>query len=1240
VANQTGRPLFAPLARLIADRAANPTKHRTKICLLLGAGADISSGGLTFAQLKRQTVEEYLKSPLFDVTTSDDIERRFEQILSELMPDDRALLLEHLFRRMQALQPSDSYKLLVLLAEAGGIDAVITTNFDLMLENAQNQLGRDVFQVYAPGVARPYVVSHPRFELPKKPYIKLHGDLDSRSVTHLTADELKMPSYDESTVQLLRSILFSHDLVISGYSGNDPALASIIADSVLPSENRIYWCTTQSLSNSSVLFAKIGTRTNVITTNFDELMMELARPVLERPSLATTIPTYVRCLFDWRLDYCNREYTQTYGERSGRSMLDTYVPRRAIEDRLTSFLRPNHPLAIISGPSGYGKTTIGLRLLMKWQYDGSTKTMLIRSRALPESGDIEQYICEQLGGLGSHIPFSLFTLEKWLKEQGIRLILFIDGINEFSPELSRCIQLFRSILRFCYFLPEFDSALRVIVTVRQETWNSMLPHLDTTQLRKTAWSDSDPTHSLSTIACGPFSDEELRGALNRLKRHGYAPIDTARLSASATGQLRDPYLLGVLAESGQSGMAMVPSAFVYQQVMESRLRQGGSLIDVATLKDALANLALQCLESPQERFREIDVVPASLRGEILRLTKDLHIIVEAGDGFYSFDHDRTFEYFLALGMASRSSPSLETLDDVRDFLKNFRKQPKPIAAARLYFQLAPAKRFSIIAAGLQVLDKGGFDSESDREAVFSFSRDVLFEMVEQGEPLVLTYLSDAVNAARARSIGEHHLRTTVQAIANLPLEDAIPLLTKAASGTTQLAETEANIYIIDKFVKKYLSDECPDIDLLQEKPYATYFSDPSISSWRRLGRLLSFASQVGPDTTHPDEYRRFSTVLSSSIKDVNRTPWTHEDAREFSDSFLSDCDRLLFNATPAGIRRFFGNPGRDKFEEVLNRLSTGSILTKSDWLIIEPYTQSLTADIEYHLSHLLVILSSLNNLEETLKLTEHIFSQFSNTTPPEEIDFFEAALVYMHVLHGLPYDTDRFATWEEKILRDWPDVLLYRPGVERGERRGFTDLFDRVFEDGFGVIYPYGILLPSVYRHNVHYKEYGRALLSDQTTRLPLYLAFLKEFLAREQIEPALQLLQAVSGVIVDWPVEGLSVLQSAIGHPDPRVRRATIRILAEAFNRHPDETVRFLQSSGAAVSDEDLLQIKIRQDARIGRRQISEEEWARIGHLLLMHPRGRDVFIACIRALLRADSFQLAIFDILQELKLLEDDR
>jgi hypothetical protein len=1228
---------LASLVRLIADRAANPLAHRTKICFLLGAGADISSGGLSFAELKRQAVEEFTKRPLFDVTLPEEIDARFEDLFGRLQPDDRALLVEAIFRRMQPLRPSDAYKLLVLLAEAGGIDAVVTTNFDVMLEQAQHELGRDPFQVFAPGLARPYLLTDSRYELPRKPYLKLHGDIACRSVTQLTSEELNYANYDSSMLELLVSILQTHDLIVAGYSGYDAALARVIADAVSTTTNRVYWCNPHPPSIHSALYSALADRTRVVRISFDDLLMEVSRPVLERPSLARSEPTFLRCLFDWRVEYANREYIKTYGERSGKPMVDVFARRRLIEDRLTAFLLTNRPLAIVTGPSGFGKTTLGIRLHKVWGTNGPTRIFLIRSQTLPESGDVEQHVAEQLGGLGAHGPFSFFRLEHWLAEHNLRFVLFIDGINEFNPDLARCVHLFRNILRVCYFLAETNSRLRVVVTVRQESWNAMLPHLDSAQLRKTLWSEEESPQSFSTIACGALTDEELNDALTRLRDHGYASIATERLSPAAADQLRDPYLLGMISEAAHHGLPPVPSAGIYRRAFEEKLRRRGSFIDLATLNDILSSLALNGLKSKQDRFREIDIHPATHRGEIVRLMKDLHVFVDAGDGFLQFDHDRTFQYFLALGLASGAEPSLETTDDLLRFLRRFKTQGKAIAAARLFFQLRPGERFDLISGALGLLDaRDDRYGSSDREILFSFAREVVVEMAEQGEPLVEQYLGDAIDAGRSGVVGEHRMRTVVQAAASLPVQKAVPLLSRVAHAKSYLARTEANIFAIDKVVKQYLSSGCPPLDLFQDEPYASFFNEPSITRWQKLGRLIGLAAQLGPDNTHPDEYRNVLRVLNAALDRLSQESSPDViDAQTFADFFLENCDRLLFNATPGGIESFFDHPCREEFKVLLERLAAGGVVTEHEVDGFAAYTQSLQVDVAYHLCHIFYILSGLNDLEATLRVAEARFEAFSNDTPPVEVDFYQGVLVYLHIVHALPYDELRFGPWEEVVLRSWPDVLLFAPGAERGERRGFQDLFDRIFEDGFGVIYPYGILMPGIRRRRSHYAEYRRDLAAETFTQLPMYSKYLEAFLRAERIEEALQILQALGGVIVVWPTEGLLTLRGVIGYHEPRIRRATIRILAEAFNRHPEETMHFLKTSGAALSDEDLLEIKIRQDARVGRRQIEAEEWARVGHFLLRRPAAREQIVLCLRVLLRAPTFQAAVTEILQVLGL-----
>jgi hypothetical protein len=889
---------------------------------------------------------------------------------------------------------------------------------------------------------------------------------------------------------------------------------------------------------------------------------------------------------------------------------------------------------VITGPSGFGKTTIGLRLERQWGDSRFIKLLLLRARTFAAGGDLEREVSDQLGGLGSPIPLSLVRLERWLTEAGLQLVLFVDGINEFSPDLSRCVDFFRGIMRSCYFLPEANSAIRIVATVRQETWNAMLPHLDVAHLRQVMWSDAG-SDSMATIVCGRFNDSELSDALEKLDLLDGNEANLAEFSASTLAQLRDPYLLRTLAEAGRSGAPLLPSPMLLKRAIEEKLRKSGSSIREATLAAALSDLALTRLEDAQAKFREVDLHPAALRDDLVRTAKDLNILVDAGSGFLQFDHDRTFEYFLAVGFGSGDGPPLDSLENLSRFLHRFKPASRPYAAARVYFQLHVESAFEVVAAALQAFASRPDRSDAERERLFAFAREVLIQLAEAHEATARAYLGDAAEAARAGRLEERHLRTVVQAIAALPTDEAVKLLGYVAGGSAQLAAVEAQIYAIMKLAARFLRDQREDVDLLEDAPYAQFFADPAIPVWSRIGRVAAFAWQVGPDNCHPAEYGAFRRSAERALQQLCSLPQPLDTAAAVTRHFLADCDRLMFNATHEGIDRFFANPGRTAFLEILDRLSAGQILTDQDFAIFEPYIQSLAFDVEYQLAHMLFVLSSLNGLDETLALAERRFSQFTNATAPEEVDFFMAVLVYLHIVHDRPYDADRFGAWEVKVLDEWPDVLLYRPGLQRGERRGFTDAFDRFFEDGFGVLFPYGILMPGNRRRTRRWKEESQNRDTPPGEPLPLYAEHLRKFLRESRIDEALQVLQALASVVMVWPDEGLASLASVVGHPDQRIQRAVVRILAEAFARHPVATQRFLNASGLALSDDELLQIKIRQDARLGRRQVNEEEWGRLMHLLIALPGARQTLTDCVRELIVAASVHEAAQAIVRRLGL-----
>jgi hypothetical protein len=498
------------------------------------------------------------------------------------------------------------------------------------------------------------------------------------------------------------------------------------------------------------------------------------------------------------------------------------------------------------------------------------------------------------------------------------------------------------------------------------------------------------------------------------------------------------------------------------------------------------------------------------------------------------------------------------------------------------------------------------------------------------------YVEDVVEAATNGRIGDRHLRAAVQCAASLPLDSAIELLSKATLSSPATAAIEAGIYATDKLVKQYLLSGCPIIDLLEVKPYGRFFSDPKLASWQQVARVLGFAAQIGPDNTHPDEYSNAFAALNRALDAILLAPsWPPGHAHGIVEILMRDCDRLLFNATPESIFQFFNDARRAELGKILDRIAIGHILAESDLAVMRPYIQSLETEVQYHVCHVLFVLSSCNDLEGTLRLLEGALRASTSSSSPYEIDFLQGAVVYLHLVHNLLYDEERFAWVEDLILREWRDLLLFSPGLVRGERRGFSDLFDRVFEDGFGVVYPYGYLRPALRRRFSHYGDYRHAIEVERASQLPLYTHRLEECLRTDRVEEALQILQAMAAVIVVWPTEGLSALRTVVGHSEPRIRRAVIRILAEAFNRHPDETLLFLKTSGAIVSDDDLAEIKVRQDARIGRRQINEVEWGRIAHFLLNRPDGRAKAVECLRIIVSAATIDEAVLSVLQILRL-----
>lgn len=1228
--------LTAQLSARVLDRYRHRRTSNVGVALFLGAGADISSGGLSFSAFKRRCLEVILNRHIFDITSNEEIDSEFQNLFSTISaPEDRAAIIDTLYHEMLRLQPSEAYKLLVLMANEGAIDAIITTNFDTLLELAESNLQRNILQVFAPGLARPFPTSSTPLSLFHRiPYVKLHGDLSTRSLLYLLDTELETTCYDPPTQALLENLLWRHDLIITGYSGHDPALAKIIGSTLKESQTKIYWCNPIPPDITSPLFHNLPKeRLTIIRISFDDIVKAISKPVLEHPSAVTTDPLYIPSILEWRIDYCNREYIDEYAHRGNRTTLNLIVPRKRTENQIFQFLLSSKPLAVIVGPSGYGKTTIGLRLFLTYKGERTKKVLLIKAKSLGEA-DLEVYLRQQLGGLGPPAAVSIPMLEKWLAQEGIRLVIYLDGLNEYSTHFGDCVKLFRNIIRTGYFLPLSQSALRIIVTLRQETWNQLLSYVDISQLQQLLWSEGAIANTVSAIPVTEFNQEELDDALNRLQDFVGFSCKNTIFSTTTISRFRDPYILGIFAEHAEKFMTSVPMATLYQQLFEEKLKCNFAGLNPVSLADTLASAALSCLERNVDLFRPSDISPGTPSDNIVRAVKDLGIVVDAGQGFLRFAHDRIHEYFLALGLSLPDAPTLNTVEDLTHFLSAFGNHTKVVSAAKLYFSLHLPSSFAIVERALRCTSaphtKPGI---SANERIFTFSKELLIDLTEGNPDFVTRFIEESLRSLDVRPLSQNFLQAMVQAASHLPVDISLQLLSMIQSDEDQVAKIEATIYSIDKIIRHFLSSEPCLVNLFEDEPYRKFFSHAGFSPIESLGRLLNTALHLGPDNSHPLEYRYFAESLILSIRKLLSVASLSDSVcKSVTDHILKSSDRLVFNATPEGLENFFKNPDRMRFMQLLERLQMGESLRKSDLALFRPYIEDLSFDLEYHFCHILIVLSAANDLTGTIDLWRTWAAELTELSSPVEVDFFQGALIYLSIIFCIDCNQES-ENLETRILSEWHETLLYRPGLVRGRRRGFTDEFDMIFEDGFGVIYPYGILRPGTYRRSLLYRDYITSIEDSVSDSLPLYSHYLNRFLSSGKIDEALQVLHAICQVVTTWPAEGFSVLRPVIGYPEPRIHRATVRILAESYSRHPSLTLRFLRDSGSALSEDDLLEITVRHDPRVGRRQVEEQHWARLVHLLFRFDGMKERFLSVLVDLLSAGSVEEAVSIVVSRL-------
>lgn len=203
-------------ARLVNQRR---TAGESPYVLVLGAGASLSSGASSTATMVAQVVADHLG---LDVTPLPWHERldHFYRVLDSLSHTERYVVLQ---QHLMHVVPSSGYRDMAALLRDGYFDVVLSTNFDLLLEDALQGAGVKTGEV-AVLINEPHaeqrILQTLDYRTPRIKLWKLHGDLKAR-VFAFTADEIFQ--FTTRIEQTLTAML-NRDTVVIGHSLRDDDL--------------------------------------------------------------------------------------------------------------------------------------------------------------------------------------------------------------------------------------------------------------------------------------------------------------------------------------------------------------------------------------------------------------------------------------------------------------------------------------------------------------------------------------------------------------------------------------------------------------------------------------------------------------------------------------------------------------------------------------------------------------------------------------------------------------------------------------------------------------------------------------------------------------------------------------------------------------------------------------------------------------------------------------------------------
>lgn len=1154
------------------------------ICLFLGAGADISSGGVLFSDLKRESVSFVRNTKIHEFESSNLIDKEFDSIINSLDETSRCTVIEYLIKNSEQWLPSDGYKLLILLAKENCISSVITTNFANLLETTQIQMGVDAFQIFTPATAIPaqYFINS---KSQRAIYLKMHGDIDGRLITHLTSLEIQNKSYQMEFIKLFEHLVQNETLVFLGYSGWDTKIAEIFEHNITTIK-KVYWCNIHEPDESAPLI-KIFRQHNVniryLNYNFDNALQIIATEFFKDRTLFHVDSIFIWALIKAKVQKLQTEFLKNI-ETESKSLLP--ISRTKIDILHDFILEQYRNFCVITGNSGVGKSILISEYCKT--YEQNSQIWIVPLNAMTTySNNLLDYIVKKLGYASKDAYTVLYQFSRWAYEQDKYFVFVIDNLGNCIGTIKEIATLLNKLIELAYIIRNHQH-MKFVITLRTDIWNNIYQLLDANYLNTIIWNDykNDSTYA---VRLGSFDSCELDRAESTI----FSLTNTTHIPNDIRELIKEPSLYGLI-QQNINILENINELDIYN-VFEKTFFNGISKI-------VLEKLAYSLLCKYVKTYRPLSFTQET--SNYLRNTDILRNILSIEENKIEFKNDLVFECCLASYFNSTNY-----IDIFIQHYKNFEQDfllchlPSPIYQGIIRYLGVVFDDFGNIVKFLCLLLT---HCTVPSNYLTKFVNDIFKYMAQYNFKKYSNNICNFDTDCKELSI---LLPFIVHSIGFMKDKYAFPLLAFLSAENPSSCRLECNTLINDRFTMGIRKSTSPQnaaeyfqtyikYILINEKPLMSLFS------------LLWIMGRVGRENVFDEIYQTIAKLVVDKIKSLRYSPNTNE-INDIKNSFLENCYFIFFNANNNLEEKYHLYPQKSIMIPIIKQTQHIADLTSEQLSTIRSLVDHFDETIEFFVCNIIFVYMAVHNLDYALKNLDALYNSFNENTNVLELDFYSSALFLSYYITD-PLNRKGYVDRYSRMVKDFEVKMFISPSMDRlSSCLKFEDKFEIEFEDGFNNF--------TAYTHTAPMDNYvGKSSKKSINTYLSILWDMLAMLEQNGMYDEMLRLVQAINQMSVNWPEEALEALGKFSKYNHPIIRKAVIRTLKENYLRYPNIVTRFLNHTGEAFSEDELLEIYSAINSQIESRTLEQLQWARIIYFVKEYLNSHimddlfEIFISC----------------------------